>query len=34
MYHADVEFATATLGYTVLSYLAVVPVLLAVMQLI
>ena len=34
MYHADIEFATATLGYTVLSYLAVVPVLLAIMQLI
>lgn len=33
-YRADVEFATSTLGYTVLSYLAVVPVLLAVMQLI
>ena len=34
LYHADVEFAAATLGYTVLSYLAVVPMLLAVMQLI
>ena len=34
IYHADVEFAIATLGYTVLSYLAVVPMLLAVMQLI
>ncbi|GFH41311.1 AEC family transporter [Lactococcus insecticola] len=32
LYHADVEFATSTLGYTVLSYLAVVPVLLAVLQ--
>lgn len=31
-YHADVEFATSTLGYTVLSYLAVVPILLAVLQ--
>jgi predicted permease len=34
LYRADVEFATSTLGYTVLSYLAVVPILLAVMQLI
>lgn len=34
MYHADVEFATSTLGYTVLSYLAVVPILLAILPYI
>jgi predicted permease len=33
-YRADIEFATSTLGYTVLSYLAVVPMQLFIMQFI
>lgn len=34
MYQADIELATSTLGYTVLSYLAIVPILLAVLPYI